>query len=208
MAEQYFNLNFYDPAVPAFCSFDKMYVGTIDEIRVVMNRLAKTKDYVGTVKAWKAYCTGDHNAIHNVAYRDIPLLTPVEYVSSSQLTIPGRTWEHINTWGWPYVMKISEGRISQVIVKHEGQYVRMLRAWLGDLCYESFGRKWVPLTGGFWGNDFVLDVIKRPGKHFTFNNLLYIEEDSSDDLAEFEDKLLNPEALIFDKICDEIFADG
>ena len=62
-----------------------MYVGTIDEIRVVMNRLAKTKDYVGTVKAWKAYCTGDHNAIHNVAYRDIPLLTPVEYVSSSQL---------------------------------------------------------------------------------------------------------------------------
>lgn len=41
-----------------------------------------------------------------------------------------------------------------------------------------------------------------------FNNLLYIEEDSSDDLAEFEDKLLNPEALIFDKICDEIFADG
>lgn len=84
----------------------------------------------------------------------------------------------------------------------------MLRAWLGDLCYESFGRKWVPLTGGFWGNDFVLDVIKRPGKHFTFNNLLYIEEDSSDDLAEFEDKLLNPEALIFDKICDEIFADG
>ena len=58
MAEQYFNLNLYDPAVPAFCSFDKMYVGTIDEIRVVMNRLAKTKDYVGTVKAWKAYCTG------------------------------------------------------------------------------------------------------------------------------------------------------
>ena len=55
MAEQYFNLNLYDPAVPAFCSFDKMYVGTIDEIRVVMNRLAKTKDYVGTVKAWKAY---------------------------------------------------------------------------------------------------------------------------------------------------------
>ena len=28
MAEQYFNLNLYDPAVPAFCSFDKMYVGT------------------------------------------------------------------------------------------------------------------------------------------------------------------------------------
>ena len=63
---------------------------------------------------------------------------------------------------------------------------------------------------GFWGNYSILDVSKVPEKdEFTFNNLLYVEEDcyESDISSAINDMLLE-EKIEFKRICDEIFADG
>ena len=38
--------------------------------------------------------------------------------------------------------------------------------------------------------------------------MLYIEEETAETIPELENKLSDPGALIFDKICDEVFADG
>ena len=66
------------------------------------------------------------------------------------------------------------------------------------------------MSGGFWGNYSILDISRVPGKdEFTFNNLLYVEEEhyESDISSAINDMLLE-EKIEFKRICDEIFADG
>ena len=196
MTDQYYMLRLDDPAVPAFCSFAKMYVDTLDDIQFVMHRLALTKKYPDTVMAWDSYCSGNTNATHNVAYHEEPLLTPVEFVSSSLLSLPERIWNHFNAWECPYKMKISGGVVRQIVVKYKDKYIRMIRAWLDNLCFESLDNEWSPLTDGFWGHGSLLYVIQDSEEQFTLHNLLFVVEDSADTYAELEAKLTNPEEVI------------
>lgn len=77
-----------------------------------------------------------------------------------------------------------------------------------DLCYKSFNNTWCPLTDGFWGNEFILDVSTDTAGHSILNNLLYEVEDSDEVLQNFDDLILDPDKLNFTPICEEIFADG
>lgn len=42
----------------------------------------------------------------------------------------------------------------------------------------------------------------------TFETLLYVQEDTSDTKEQLEAKLDNPDEIILDRICDEVFGDG
>lgn len=42
----------------------------------------------------------------------------------------------------------------------------------------------------------------------TFETLLYVQEDTSDTKEQLETKLDNPDEIILDRICDEVFGDG
>lgn len=42
----------------------------------------------------------------------------------------------------------------------------------------------------------------------SFENLLYVQEDVSDTKEQLETKLDNPDEIILDRICDEVFGDG
>ncbi|MGM9632361.1 MAG: hypothetical protein ACI3XL_04640 [Eubacteriales bacterium] len=105
-------------------------------------------------------------------------------------------------------MKYDSGLIHQIIIKYEGKYHRCVRAWMKNLCYESTVGEWEMLSGGFWGHGFLLDITGNKEKDFTFNNLLYVIEESYNKMSDAIDSLGKTDLFDFKAIYDEVFADG
>lgn len=126
-------------------------------------------------------------------------------LATSKMTLPGRTWEHLNVWDCPYKMKFDAAEVSQIIIRYDGMYRRCIRAKFTDLCYEGTKGEWRPVGSVLFGNASVIEFNSDTG---SFENLLYVQEDVSDTKEQLETKLDNPDEIILDRICDEVFGDG
>lgn len=210
MNNEYYILHLYEPACPAFCSFDKLYVGSKAEILMVADNLEKSSDYENTAKAIRSYFSGDKSAMHNVAYHNQKILVPITVDAEYEHTFSNKEWTHTNIWGFPYNMKCDSGKAHQIVFTYNSRVYRCVRAWFKNLCYESISGAWNMLDGGFWGNAAIIDIIRTDGQSdFTFNNLLYVEEEVYDEgSTTATDDIRFEEKIEFQKICDEIFADG
>ena len=102
-------------------------------------------------------------------------------------------------------MKFESAEVSQIIVRYDGRYHRCIRANFADLCYEGINGEWRPVGSVLFGNVSVIETNSDAG---TFENLLYVEEDDSDTIEELKAKLTNPDRIVFDRVCDEVFGDG
>ena len=80
-----------------------------------------------------------------------------------------------------------------------------IRAKFTDLCYEGTKGEWRPVGSVLFGNASVIEFNSDTG---SFENLLYVQEDVSDTKEQLETKLDNPDEIILDRICDEVFGDG
>ena len=158
-----------------------------------------------TAKAIQEYFGGNHGATHKIAYQEIAILTPVRVLTSSKMTLPGKTWEHLNVWDCPYKMKFDAAEVSQIILRYDGMYRRCVRAKFTDFCYEGIKGDWRPIGSVLFGNASVIEFNMDAG---TFETLLYVQEDTSDTKEQLETKLDNPDEIILDRICDEVFGDG
>ena len=99
--KQHFVLNLWEPAAPAFCSFAKPYVGNRHDLLKVAVNMKNADPQSETAKAIQEYFGGKHGATHKIAYQEIAILTPVRVLATSKMTLPGRTWEHLNVWDCP-----------------------------------------------------------------------------------------------------------
>lgn len=118
-------------------------------------------------------------------------------------------YDYIDWWlyeGAPdYKMKFDAAEVSQIIIRYDGMYRRCIRAKFTDLCYEGIKGDWRPIGSVLFGNASVIEFNIDTG---TFETLLYVQEDSSDTKEQLEAKLGNPDEIILDRICDEVFGDG
>ncbi|MBE6701181.1 MAG: hypothetical protein E7582_04760 [Ruminococcaceae bacterium] len=207
MSDKYYILNLYDPATPGFCSFSKLYIGTQAEILKAIKNLEVDSDSNNTAKAVKEYFNGNTAATHNVAYQEVPVLTPIEIIAEHGMELNHYKWTHINMWGFPYYMKCDRARVHQIVFEHDGMIHRFVRGWFDNLSYKGDFGDWSELKDGFWGNAAILDVTTY-ADNFTFNNLLYVKAENYESAAGAIDDLQKKNKLEFRSICDEIFADG
>ncbi len=208
MSEQYYALYLDDPASPSFCSFSKLYVGSeTDMLRVAVN-LSSEGVYEETANGIHAYFKGNTNVRHRIAYQEFPVLEPVDAVDSSEMQIGTREWVHINTWDCPYYMRCASARVSQLILRQEESFCRYIRVSFSDLKYSGNHDEWIPIGDSIWGNASVLDVQKNPDGSSVVGLILFVAEDSSDSLVELQKKMNDPNELVFNLFCDEIFGDG
>ena len=198
----------WEPAAPAFCSFSKMYVGTKTEMLRVAERLESEQTMPETSAAIRAYFAGNHKATHNIAYQEMPVLTPVRVISESKLELQAREWEHLNAWEWPYKMRFAGAEVSQIVIRFRGSYHRCIKATTTDLCYEGMQGEWRPVGSMIFGNACVLHSSELPEGHYEFGNDLYVQEETSRTKEPLFRKLTDPEEVVFDRLCDEIFGDG
>lgn len=208
MANEYYALYLDDPATPGFCSCSKLYIGTKESLRSVSERMINEEGDSKTGQAIFSYFAGNDSATHNIAYQEIPVLTKVQCISSSSLSLPDTKWDHKNIWGFPYAMRFEAAKIEQIVVWHNEKYIRCIQAWMRNLQCEFSNGEWHPMVDGFWGNRAVLNVSSQVDNDFVFNNILFVVEDEWDDLATAEQAIQRSDNIIFDHICEEIFADG
>ena len=203
--EQHYVLKLWEPAAPAFCSFAKPYVGSKHDLLKVAANIKNADQQSETAKAIQEYFGGNHGATHKIAYQELPILTPVRVLASSKITLPSRAWEHLNVWDCTYNMRFESAEVSQIIVRFDGKYHRCIRAKFTDLCYEGVKGEWRQVGSVLFGNASVIETFSDAG---TFENLLYVQEDVSDTKEPLESDLNNPDRIVFDRICDEVFGDG
>ena len=161
-----------------------------------------------TSAAIRAYFAGNHNATHNIAYQEIPILTPVRVLGEAKFYLSAREWEHLNTWDWPYKMRFARAEVSQIVVRYGGNYHRCLKATTTDLCYEGLQGEWKPVGSMIFGNACIFHSAELPDGHIEFGNDLYVQEESSRTKEPLLRKLTDREEVVFDRLCDEIFGDG
>lgn len=119
MKEQLYAIYFTDSAVPSFCSFPRMYVGTLRDIGEVMERLKTNSrsDYPMTLKAWEAYQSGDHSVTHNIAFGEFPLLQPVTLIRSGMISLGAKELDYHNMWDYLVQMRFDAAIVTEIIVK-------------------------------------------------------------------------------------------
>lgn len=206
---QYYAFYLDEPACPAFCSFSRLYIGTIDEVKQVIENLRKEGIYEDTVKAFDDFLNGNEKTEHCIAYQRIPVLTPVEVIAKGEvITLEAKEWDHLNAWECPYRMKFDGATVAQMVVKTDGEYHRVMKATIRNLHYENTVGQWSSLTDAFWGNRCVIKVNKKNKTEYSMTNILYEVESSSEDEAEEIAKMNDPEEIIFEHILDEVFGDG
>ena len=206
--EPYYVLKLWDPATPGYCSFDKLYIGDEMALKYVAKAMDREEPGCETAMAIQAYFAGDKAATHSIAYQQIPVLELVQILACSEMSLPAKIWDHYNTWGFSYLMKWSAAAVQQILVPYGGQYRRFVKALISDLSYRSVDGEWRPASASFWGNVGVLRGAALDDGHRTLQNVLYVQEDTSEDMESLLQKMKDPEAVIMDKFCDEIFGDG
>ncbi len=203
--DQYYALLMDDHSTPGYVSADKPYFGTLQDIQSLMTNL--NDNYSETKEAFAAFLNGNVQVTHVIAFNQIPLLTPVSVCYERSYTLAEQQWEHINTWGYPYLMKADSINITQIVLKHEEKWYRCIRACFQNLQYGSVVGGWIPVKNRFWGLPGILDVQESENGIITLCNRLYIVEKA---FATKQDALASFDTLppVFDGIIAEIFGDG
>ncbi|MBR1709632.1 MAG: hypothetical protein IJ719_12500 [Clostridia bacterium] len=199
---------FFDPATPAYVSLSKSYIGDKQSLLAVAENLESEEYYQDTVNGIRAYFDGKTDAMHTVAFEQTPVLRPVHVPDKTELVLGQREWDHINTWGFPYHMQFQSAEVSQLLVSDKSTYHRFVRARITGFGYRNFKDDWRPIGGFIMGNAAVLDIQDRGDEGYGFANLLYVCEDSSESMEEQQRKMQDPDAVVFDGICEEVFGDG
>ena len=208
MTEKYYGLNLDDPSLPGFCSGSRLYIGTEEDIREVIARMSENDTYPETVRACIDYFNGNKTAKHNVSYQDIPVLKPAHYVCAAEMEIGRKEWEHLNTWGFPYLLKFDSAKIRQLVVKYGRKYLLCLKVKMKDLALKNCLAEWDLIGENFWGHRCLMrEEILEDGTS-VISNLLFVVAGEYDDLDELEDVVLNEDQIDFKNLCDEIIGDG
>ena len=197
-----------DPAVPAFCSFSKLYFGTETDLLEVAGNLEKYGNYPETAAGIRSYFAGNTGVTHVIAYKEIPVIQPAEVLDSSKMQIGPYQWTHMNTWDCPYDLRFDSAIVSQLLLRYDGKVLRCIRARFSGLAYLAFADRWNPIGGTIFGHPSVLSIQPKPDGGYDFGTILYMCEDSAESPAELWTRLNDSNALIFDSICEEVFGDG
>lgn len=204
-SEPHYALFLDDMSVPGFCSLPKMYIGTKADLLAVAKNMAREGSYPQTSAAIRAYFAGQTDATHCVALGTRPVLEPVTVLASSEMHLPSKTWDHMNTWGYPYTMRFQEANVTQILAQYKDEYYRCIRTSFVDLCYSGTwgNRDWVPVGGLIMGNACVLDLSDK-----VFRNLLYVVEGAASEPDTLQQVMTDADAIEFSCIMEEIFGDG
>ena len=207
MAQTYYCLYLDDYAKPGFCSAGKTYYGTMNDIEKFMNALMlnKRKESMKTVTdAFKEYCDGNTSVTHNVAYNESMLIEPIKLIKEEMFEIDNPEWEHINIWGFPYMMKASKATVTQLLLKKGKKYIRCIKPAFTEFYYTGHPEcGYLKLTDNFWGFPEVIEMKNEvhSGRLYQIEKIYENKTDAMKDMGDVS-------KLDYTEFCNDIFGDG
>ena len=106
---RYYRLLLDDYSAASFTSFSKDYYGTLAQIGTLFEAIKQDEELAERQKyilgIYDRYLAGETKISHNVAYQEVPFLIPAKVLGTETTVLTDFSWEHINTWGFPYLVK-------------------------------------------------------------------------------------------------------
>lgn len=208
--EPYYRLELDDYALPGFVSSGKYYFGTIDDIRGFISALSadpQTKEpYKKLTDAFRAYMDGQADVTHWVAYREVPLIVPATVLYRTETSLTDHQWEHLNIWGWPYVMRCDKADAEHLWISCEEEWTRCVKVTFQKLQYEQLNGSWEDIGRMLWGFPHILEWSNQ-----LCRNRLAVHEESFETKEEAERDWITFQPSPcpnFTGFCNEIFGDG
>lgn len=205
-----FKLLLDDYSIPSFSSFSKPYFGTLEDVSALIADLSADEDFKDgfseTKEAFDKYMAGETNVTHNIAYQDVPFLTPTTVYYEYEQPIGKMEWHHVNTWGCIYEMKFDSADVRHFWLKDGDKFYRVMKARVKNICHKNTQNEWVDGTSMFWGFPCMLVV----DGDILFNRLACVEKifDSFSDMTNDYMSFMEMPDVEFQQFCNDIFGDG
>lgn len=207
---RFYRLLLDDYSAAAFTSFDKDYFGTLEQIDEFFESIKADKKFAERQKyvlsIYEQYLAGNKSITHNVAYRDVPFLVPAKVLGTAKSELTDYSWEHLNTWRWPYDMKCDLVVSDHIWFSCYGKYTRCIKVDFTNLQYKVTLNKYEPLGDVIWGYPCQIT-----GKNGNLRNRFYVVEkwfknkaEAMNDQTKFKE-YPDPD---FSRVLDDIFGDG
>lgn len=207
---RYYRLLLDDYSAASFTSFDKDYFGTLKQIDGFFQAIkadedmAKRQEYILSI--YEQFLAGKKTISHNVAYREVPFLVPAKILGEHNSVLIDYSWEHLNTWRWPYMMKCDKAESTHLWISCYGKYSRCIQTRFTNLYYDGLGSGFRKHTGSAWGfpHQIECEGVNTFCRLFVEEKVFKNKAEAINDRINF---MHNP-APIFDRVLDDIFADG
>ena len=199
--------NYFSPSV---CSNQKMYFGTLDNIREFTESLGRSEQGCMIKNTFKRYLSGEINATHEIAYIQQKLIEDVELIAEDEAKLGHTAWKFLNVWYHMQYMEMDSAVVRMVLIKYEERYLRVIKAsvWGLRTCADinRLEEKWIALSDGFWGHPGVLSSTKDGETHMVYSNL-YMKEKEYATKEEALERFYTDEVCL-DCLCEDIFGHG
>ena len=136
----------------------------------------------------------------------MPFLVPAKILGEHKSVLTNHSWEHLNTWHWPYEMKCDKAESTHLWISCYGKYSRCIQTKFTNLYYDGIGSGFRKHTGSAWGFPHQIEC---EGIN-TFCRLFVEEKTFKNKAAALNDRInfMHEPDPIFDRVLDDIFGDG
>ncbi|MBQ4545415.1 MAG: hypothetical protein II996_07610 [Oscillospiraceae bacterium] len=210
MAKQLYKLYLDDYSAASFTSFDKCYVGTLDDIGNFVSSIKNDKNisdnHSDLISAYEKFTSVDTSVMHMVAHQNTRFLTRVKCLGCNASSLTDYNWEHTNTWGFPYYMHCKKVDSTHLWISSDRKYFRCIKSNFTNLTYNSADGQNIDIGDRFWGFPHQVEH-NAPD---TYNRLFVIEKEfgtKAEALQDMEAFKIKPD-VNFTEVLNDIFGDG
>ena len=207
---RYFRLELDDYSTPSFVSAGKYYFGTLEDIDGLFQAIrndenkAEHKQYILSV--YDQFLAGEKKINHTVAFNEVPFLVPAKILGEDHSVLTDLSWEHMNTWDCPYVMKCDKAESTHQWISCQGQYFRCIQTKFTNLQFDSFDKTFMKFTGHAWGYPHQIEY----DEPYTRSRLWVMEKMFKNKAQALNDRInfMHAPDPIFNFVLEDVFGDG
>ena len=205
MNEQLFCIIVPDFAAPSFITADKPCYGTREDIRAFV--LANSEEQKELEELNREYGL----SLRGITEPDgAEQSRAAELLYSEEAMLTDRQWEHLNVWGFTYLMKCRQAVTRHFWIRDGEKYLRCVKARLYGLM-DSDGSerdRWTDMGERIWGYPHLIEY--RADENMFVNTLAETEKyfDTLEEAQADHERFVNAPDPIFTEFCKDIFADG
>ena len=211
MKRKYYFFELDDYATPGFVSGTLLYLGTITGFKRLLQSTDRELNELR--ETFKAFCEGNKKIKHYVAYAERRFAIPVKLLHRRKIILGANVFNHINIWGFPYVVHTDGTELSIYLVKCRNSYSIYYRAKVINPRIETDVKKdgkpiqFMDIGDWTWGFPGILKYSQKDNVSILENNLLVFDSSYSSEreaVAYFKE-MQNVNMTSF---YNEVFGDG
>lgn len=206
--DRFFAITLEHYACPAFCSFNKEYIGTLamlDGFIDTISKDVKEPSYLaGIINGYQRYRDGYHDATAFVAQSEVRLIHPLTTIEVHHHDAAPFFYEHTNVWGFPYFIRAERMNADIVYVRRGKNHMRYVGAYLEQPLYGTTENDCNDeLNDSLWGHPGVLSF-----ENGVLSSRIMFCDRLFESQAEMKQDILSPSPIDFTGFFEDVFGDG